>query len=357
MSQAIVSFLNVGQGDTITIEWLDKKGKTNYGIIDCKTVPEIVHNQTLAQNKTFSIKGTNQKIVSSVAQQSEINFLILSHPHIDHFKGLAALFKHCEDNKIIINKVILTFEKIRVFQALVSSKNRKERKKNKRYFRKILGSPTDTKFFQCMEKMFSLKKQKLIKSIAYVDPGPIDLPIPNINLCVLSPTGYERMNFDEKSNNINNVPDQKDSGELINSLSTIISLDYAGHKVIFTADAIPKSLERIITDNLLPNKIKDLLIQLPHHGSSENHILDFYKTLKIRTQGKKLAVVSAGQHRRYAHPHKSVIGEVRKQNYILYSTNYVNGIAQTFSDRNMNRWQGDKVFKISRQGIEFIGSK
>ena len=64
-----ITFLEVGQGDSIIVEWKKNK-KLKIAIIDCNSKPG-------NENPTIDfIKNTNYK---------EIEFVILSHPHTDHF--------------------------------------------------------------------------------------------------------------------------------------------------------------------------------------------------------------------------------------------------------------------------------
>ena len=78
-----VNFKNVGQGDSIIIEW-KRDSLSKIGIIDCN----------LMGNKN----PTLEHIISS--NYSEIDFIILSHPHYDHFSGLVQILEYCELNKI-----------------------------------------------------------------------------------------------------------------------------------------------------------------------------------------------------------------------------------------------------------------
>jgi ribonuclease BN (tRNA processing enzyme) len=80
-----ITFKNVGQGDSIILEWL-KNGEPRLGIVDCnlyqKTNPTIQHLQQVGCTK--------------------IDFIILSHPHEDHFSGMLELLEYCEVHNIPI---------------------------------------------------------------------------------------------------------------------------------------------------------------------------------------------------------------------------------------------------------------
>ena len=78
-------FSNVGQGDSIVLEW-DYNGTTKYGIIDCK----------LTNNGNPTIEYLE------LIKPTQIEFIILSHPHTDHFSGMSDLLEYLVFNKIDI---------------------------------------------------------------------------------------------------------------------------------------------------------------------------------------------------------------------------------------------------------------
>lgn len=84
-----ITFKNVGHGDTIIVGWQNDLGENEMGIIDChqaegKPNPAIEH-----------IKKKNYK---------KIRFMILSHPHTDHFSGFPSLLEFCKKNHITIER-------------------------------------------------------------------------------------------------------------------------------------------------------------------------------------------------------------------------------------------------------------
>lgn len=81
-----ITFLNVEQGDTIVVEWIDE-GNRKIALIDCNKLSD----------------GGNPAI--EYIQKSglnEIEYLILSHPHYDHFSGFESLLNYCENHSISI---------------------------------------------------------------------------------------------------------------------------------------------------------------------------------------------------------------------------------------------------------------
>jgi len=86
-----VVFRNVGQGDSIILKWVEN-GNSSYAIIDC--------NLFKGQNSVLEyVKHENVK---------EIDFMILSHPHEDHFSGFLQLLSFCNSNSIKIRRFLHT---------------------------------------------------------------------------------------------------------------------------------------------------------------------------------------------------------------------------------------------------------
>ena len=67
-----ITFKNVGQGDTIILEWQNDQGKNEIGIIDC-------HLKNGKSNLAIEhiLEGGYRKI----------SFMILTHPHADHLSS------------------------------------------------------------------------------------------------------------------------------------------------------------------------------------------------------------------------------------------------------------------------------
>ena len=80
-----VTFKYVGQGDCIIIEW-EEEERPGVGIIDCK-----------------AISGYNAAVKHlEDIKPPEIAFIVLSHPHQDHYSGLLTVLEHCQRNGISI---------------------------------------------------------------------------------------------------------------------------------------------------------------------------------------------------------------------------------------------------------------
>ena len=96
-----ITFKNVGHGDSIIIEWdvieKDKKKVTKLFIIDCKKVER--------KNPVISYL---KKCVNP-----QIEYLIISHPHNDHYSGMLELMQYCHatlQSSIAVTIMIIQME-------------------------------------------------------------------------------------------------------------------------------------------------------------------------------------------------------------------------------------------------------
>lgn len=100
-----INFKNVGQGDSIILEW-ENNGEKKCGIIDCNRYnggnPVLLHLQKM--------------------QIKEIVFIFLSHPHEDHFSGMLELLEYCETQQIQILRFAHTIRADpRMLQAILNT--------------------------------------------------------------------------------------------------------------------------------------------------------------------------------------------------------------------------------------------
>ncbi len=104
------------------------------------------------------------------------------------------------------------------------------------------------------------------------------------------------------------------------------------------------------------------LCQIPHHGSISNHEPEFWRDLKHESACP--AVISAGEHKKYNHPHLRVVSDFNLMNYRICATNNVNGMkefintskelelsllldtdSEIIEEYNID---GDQIFKITK---------
>lgn len=285
----IVYFKEVGQGDSIILEWNDNN-EFKIGIIDC--------------NK----KEKNNPVLDHLKLKSDflIEFIILSHPHEDHFSGLLELLEYCSDNKIKINYFLHT----------CASK--------KEYLQYSVRSISDTKLLtEIFRKADQMNKNGEIVNFGFVNDLTGELALGNsIKLKVISPSNIEYTKFNQKAfkntTTFNNNPDS-------NFLSTVIKIYTEEWFALFTSDATYDVFWRLNRAGLKISQPNFLFGQIPHHGSVKNYYQTFWRL--INHSEKTQAAISVGQNS-YGHPSKTVINDLQQNSYKIKLTNSDNSLSE-----------------------------
>lgn len=285
-----IIFKDVGQGDSIIIE-LNRNDGYNLGIIDCK-----------------KYNGTNPVLQYLMENNvKSILFVILSHPHKDHYSGLLELLDFCEKEDISIKYFAHT--------ANV----------NPVYFRWFEVDNNATLLAKIIIKSIELLDNKLIKHIGYsYKDWSLSLGSDS-DMISLSPSDEELRRYYKQVKLYKNISPKKCS-EAANLLSTVLKITHKNSYILLTSDAEKTTFERLHTtcmDDYLNGKLT--LCQIPHHGSLKNHYAHFWNDLNRSVNCP--AVVSVGEHGSYNHPEIQVVESFEQMNYKVHSTNHVNGMA------------------------------
>ena len=288
-----ITFKNVGQGDSIIFEFKTNR-KPTIGIIDCKTFAN--QNPTINHLKKLKSK--------------EILFLVLSHPHIDHYSGLLELLEFIENENYKVKKFI--------HSASVHPKYLKWAELNdndKQLLNRIL------------HKVLSLEKSQIIESIEYAVKNFTISINSKTKLTCISPSDSEIRNFTKSVDLFKNKNELRCS-KAANLLSTVFKISRNNHFALFTSDAQKETFTRLNSSSNQTEYFKSKLIisQIPHHGAKINHYKTFWKNLNYVNQCP--AVVSAGVHERYNHPNIKVIRDFYNLDYSIHATNNVNGMEE-----------------------------
>ncbi|GJL65578.1 MAG: DNA internalization-related competence protein ComEC/Rec2 [Nitrospirales bacterium] len=102
------------------------------------------------------------------------------------------------------------------------------------------------------------------------------------------------------------------SGSALNNHSIITRLDCGQHSFLLTADAEKAALSKL---NHLSDVHTARVVKVPHHGAKSSLYQEWIDQLEA-----EVAVVSAGQHNRYGHPHPAVVNAYRENGIPLYRT-------------------------------------
>jgi len=311
-----ITFKNVGQGDTIILEWLDNE-TPKIGIIDCRRVA-----------------GVNPVIehLKQVEWQSDIEFIILSHPHYDHFSGMSDLLDYCDEKSINITVFAHSFMRD---QRYLDWYNFSEEGTNE--LRKLI------------EKVIRFEVKGRVKEIDLISSVRWSFPFGAYQLKSLSPTDDEIRAYTKKTSQV--IPnDYRKASQAANLLSTMFMLEFDDGYALFTSDVETTAIDRILRKHMTSLENKKLaLAQIPHHGSQRNHQIVFWENLQYKTNTP--AVVSAGKHETYNHPKIQVIRDFDDSNYKIYATNDINGMADFLNENP--RYLSDKLNMHNKAEIEY----
>lgn len=284
-----LTFKDVGQGDSLLIEWVDKE-KEKVGIIDCKK------------------KGRQNPVLDHLINKkyTEIEFIILSHPHSDHFSGFEELLAYAEKENIIIHRFGHTIREI-----------------GEEYFEWFEAGNTEKRQLARIIKQANALNDKGVLKKFVLPTEDWHLEITNeIVLHSFSPSHDEIKKF-QNAVKLNSKANKKAASKAANYLSTVFHLRVGDTHLLLTSDAERETFDRLHSENRMNDKpIK--LGQAPHHGSSNNYSANFWNNLE--THKDKLAIFSAGVNDQCHHPHLEVIQSFRKNGYGIRATNIVNGM-------------------------------
>lgn len=314
-----ITFKDVGQGDSIIIEWKDGDA-FKIGIIDCKK------------------KTTTNPVVNHLrdGKYTEIEFIILSHPHKDHYSGFVELLDFIEERKIIVNRFGNTLKEI-----------------GSGYWEWFEVLSEDTRqLAEIVRKAENLSEAGLIKKFFYVfEDWNIKLS-DTIEIRSLSPS-HEEIRIYQRAVKYDAIENKKSASKSANYLSSLFYIRKDDTYILLTSDAEKETFERIDKEKRF-NGIKFSLCQAPHHGSYNNYVDQFWDNLS--TYDKKDAVFSSGLNEQYKHPHLITIKSFEKNGYAIHPTNIVYGVQEYLDELNKKALILDTISDIDEESI-VVGDK
>ncbi len=281
-----ITFKNVGQGDSILLEW-ERDNISHYGLIDCNLFNGL--NPILDEVKI-------KKII-------RFDFIIVSHLHYDHYCGFADLLEYCIDNKIYIENFFHTFETeyFRLFSLILASQKQQM---------------VTQKFLSVLERAIG---EKIILNIDKVSSNSASIFIFNdIFLNFKAPLGEDFFTFSRSQARYqkkisSTAPD-------FHQLATIIEISNSEKSVLLTSDANSKAFKRLVKK--ITKEVQ--LVQVPHHGSKYNLYQGFWENLTLKIDCP--ALFSVGESPKDELPDKEVVEFFDTLKFYNESTNYVYGI-------------------------------
>jgi competence protein ComEC len=312
-----ITFKEVDQGDSIIIQWADNK-IDKLGIIDCN----------LKEDKTNPILNELKKL-----SISEIEFIILSHPHTDHFSGLNELLNYCESDNIVVHRFIQTCD--------VSKENLLASVKG------FIATTELEKLFKNIHRLYTTT----IKKIYAASDSSSELQLnERWKLKFLAPTHDEKIQFINGKYTPELKP--KVNASAANYLSSFIKIYSDNHHIFLTSDVVKSVFQREVDTKsvVLPTEL--ILGQIPHHGSKEN-FLNYFWSKQSRAFHTDSAI-SVGENI-YGHPSEAVIKNLTAYNYKLNltCTQLSESSARKIREAKLIARKGSVSTAISRQDLIF----
>lgn len=323
-----VTFKQVGQGDSIILEWY-RKDKPKFGIIDS------------------CIYNSSNPVITHIAENNieSIDFILLTHPHTDHFSGMIGLLEYCENHSIIIQNFFHTCKYL------------------KEYIDISLNSiVSKRKLVQLFELIKRLHHSKIIKNISVPSVTGYALNIgEHVDIQFLAPFETDHIKYLKSSNNFKNEEEPQNNPDA-NLLCTIIKINIDKGYILLTSDSYINSQIRAARNYLETEKKELLLGQGAHHGSK----LNLHKSFWNRRNSKpNTPIVFSVGNNSYGHIHEDVIDFFNNSiNYDIYSTDIqgalnksskkaikISSILDSVSTKVLknnvqDKLQGDKIFEF-----------
>jgi beta-lactamase superfamily II metal-dependent hydrolase len=311
-----ITFKDVQQGDSIIIEWKDVAGKDKVGIIDCH------------------MKGTINPVLEHIrnAGYNEIAFMVLSHPHLDHYSGFLELLTHCEDNGIKIERFAHTL-------TADSSTYWK-------YFE--WDTEAEEELQRLKQKWGVLKDKEIILRMRTLNDETVVDVDSGVSIRCLAPS-HDDIEEYQRVVKLNAAENVSLARKAANLLSTILKIDINGYHFLFTSDAEKFAFAGAMKrDKKHFEGAKFHICQMAHHGSKNNHLVEFWDQIdcfKIQN-----AVASAGT--KYKHPATEVVKYFYQRGYNVYCTNIVNGMKDHVDELEKEKTALNDFSRLSEEYTE-----
>lgn len=126
-------------------------------------------------------------------------------------------------------------------------------------------------------------------------------------------------------------PAKGENSEDINSLSTVLFLEYDGLTALFTGDlegagekAVINRMEKYTATQTTGMK-RITVLKVAHHGSGNSTAEDFLELVS-----PQLALISAGRNNRYGHPHEELLLRLDESGSRIYRTDIGGAVTVTY---------------------------
>lgn len=294
-----IHVLNVGHGDSIIVQYkCEETNSSHFGVIDsnCKI-------------------GITPKALTKLNElgAERLSFLVLTHPHLDHYSGLHNIVKN------FTGKIsdIYTFPVYHI-------KDKEKLKKTLQRYIDIANKTNDHEvksgYLEFAKTIFHISEAAKNGANWTAPSGLMNQLIcegmaPDVEIYSLLPSPKVKGSY--YTSIINGEISPESSKE--NELSLVILLKYKGREIVLGGDAVkPNWMEHSLYLKRLSQKLSVSVAKLPHHGSGIDSCDMVLNSLYTEESSEKIAIISANGH---SHPDVKVLNHIKENNIKPYCTN------------------------------------
>ena len=259
----------------------------------------------------------------------QLDFILLTHPHVDHYSGLLNLLIYCEENNVVINRFMHTMAFTNFYQSIKNDRN-----SAKLITSSVRSTLAKRSLLDVLDKVHFLAEKGIITKVGSVIANHSFELSEKVKMNFLLP-GEEEIDGYIKKECISIENEQKEvvtsrNNPYANLLCTLVQISYDSEwQVLFSSDCTKESLNRLLKVeqkkcNLFD--IKTVAVQIPGHGSLDHHSPGFWNKLNIDESA--VAFVSTGG--KYKTPDRKAIEFFDEKFAAVHSTNSVNGYSEFY---------------------------
>jgi competence protein ComEC len=269
-----ITFLDVGQGEASLVKLPDKKVM----LIDGGTYDPDMGRRVVAPY--LWSKGIKS-----------VDYLVLSHPHPDHYGGLIYIMDNFKVGEVWLNGRMIPGSEV--------------------FFQKIQEKKIPYKI---------LRRGDVLEASAS--------SAKDYKIFVFHP--YDEFYADSPRGEFSNQ----------NSASLVLKIDTGDASALFTGDIEVEAEENLM---FLGRWLRSDVIKVPHHGGRTSSSLEFLKSVN-----PQVAVASAGENNPFNHPHRETIERYNSFGVRLFRTDIDGAVTVTPSPNPLPRGEGvrGRVYEI-----------
>lgn len=262
----VVHVIDVGCADCIALELPDgKKGLVDFGVDTNSKV-----KSTYQQNSVNYIK----QYVFDGEENGKFDFVVLTHPHDDHYNNFKLIFDSFQIEKVYRPPV---FYNIRSGKDS-ATKPLDERTQKEVNLAKAKGF---TGMLNSEQTEFNLSNKNLVGTQSFAkcldaiesEGSEVVLSFGTVDDIISSDSSkpYTIKFYQPSVTNYTNI----------NSYSTLLCLTYNGHSIMLTGDATKESEKNILNAYIGENALPEVdVLKVAHHGSNTSSSVEFLNKVK-----------------------------------------------------------------------------